>query len=77
MTTLFDRTGGRRMRGAPHNERCCSQRHEGMAVRCVTAQHSVLLRSQLIYGSLCSRTRRYAATIVSTNTERRRSDSVG
>ena len=32
---------------------------KGMAVRCMTAQGSALLRSQLIYESLCSRTRRY------------------
>jgi len=31
---------------------------KGIAVRCVTAQRSALLRSQLIYLSLCSRTRR-------------------
>ena len=31
---------------------------KGRAVRCVTAQHSVLLRSQLIYWGLRSRTRR-------------------
>ncbi len=31
---------------------------KGMAVRCVTAPRSALLRSQLIYWSLCSRTRR-------------------
>ena len=31
---------------------------KGIEVRCVTAQHFVLLRSQLIYWSLCSRTRR-------------------
>ena len=31
---------------------------KGMKVRCVTAQHSALLRSQLIHCSLCRRTRR-------------------
>ncbi|MEP6779593.1 MAG: hypothetical protein ABJC26_06855 [Gemmatimonadaceae bacterium] len=31
---------------------------KGDAVRCVTAQHFVLLRSQLNYWNLCSRTRR-------------------
>ena len=57
----------RRRRPSPAREAASSARgccltsvaaDKGMAVRCVTAQHSVLLRSQLIYYSLCSRTRR-------------------